>query len=408
MTSNLDKDRLWDTLQSLGEIGETENEAMMRVTGSETDKEARDVLVDWFKKAGMDVSVDPVGNIVARLSGQRDAPPVVTGSHIDTVPEGGKFDGVVGVLGPLEIVRAWNSDGFQPDRPLEIVIFTEEEGTRFDTGLLGSLVASNQLDVDEALALQDKSGQTLEETLESIGYQGTKKFDLADSTAFVEMHVEQGPILDDNDIPIGIVESIAGITHHLITIRGERDHAGNTPMDTRRDAFMGAAEVANAIEREVKQTDTSTVGTVGKVSVSPNGTNVIPGEVQLGVDVRDSDEEQLSKTVEAIKSSTESITADRDLGYDWETRLEVPPKLMDSEIQSRLEEAADRCGIPCQPIYSGAGHDAMNAANVTPTGMIFIPSEGGISHSPNEFTNKDDLFAGVRVLEETLRSLTTV
>lgn len=403
----LEKNRLWESVQTLGEIGETEDGAMMRVTGSQADKTARDLLVEWFEDAGLTVLIDPVGNIIARREGKRDLRPIVTGSHIDTVPAGGKFDGTVGVLGPLEVVRAWDDANIETDRPVEIVVFTEEEGTRFGVGLLGSLVASNQLDGQEALALQDDSGKTVEETLSDIGYDGSAEFDLEDAAAFVEMHVEQGPELDKQDTPIGIVDSIAGITHHSITVRGESDHAGNTPMDVRRDAFMGVAEFALAIERRVTETDGPTVGTVGRVDVSPNGTNVIPEEVKLGVDIRDADGDRLSTIVSDLKTELEAIAERRNLRLDWEVLLEVSPKSMDPRIRTELEEAAKRCSLDYLTIRSGAGHDAMNAANVTSTGMLFLPSEGGISHSPNEFTSSEDLFAGTRALDEALRSLAT-
>lgn len=403
-----DKDRLWETIQTLGTIGETDGGAMMRVTGSKADRKARDTLIEWFEDAGLEVSIDPVGNIIARRSGRRDLPPVVTGSHIDTVPAGGKFDGVVGVVGPLEVVRAWNEEGVETDRPVDIVVFTEEEGTRFGVGLLGSFVASGQLDIETALALTDDGGETLKETLDAIGYRGSAEFRLDDAAAFVEMHVEQGPELDNRDVPVGIVESIAGITHHSVTIAGESDHAGNTPMDLRRDAFMGTAEFALAIERETTQTGGPTVGTVGRIEVSPNGTNVIPEKVKTGIDIRDTDGERLSNVISSLKTELERITSQRALEFEWETPLDVPPKSMDSNVLGRLQSAAEACGLEYRRMQSGAGHDAMNATAVTPTGMLFVPSEDGISHSPKEFTNRDDLFAGTRVLGTALRDLAAV
>ena len=401
----LDRNRLWESVQTLGEIGANEDGAMMRVTGSRADEEARDTVVEWFEDAGLSMSIDPIGNIIARREGERDLPPIVTGSHIDTVPSGGKFDGTAGVLGPLEIVRAWNDEGMETVRPIEIVVFTEEEGTRFGVGLLGSLVASGQYDIEDALSLSDQTGQTVEETLVEMGYDGSASFDLEDAAAFIEMHVEQGPELDRSGIPVGIVDSIAGITHHSITIHGETDHAGNTPMDIRRDAFMGGAEFALSVEREARRTDSQTVGTIGRVNVTPNGTNVIPGEVQLGVDIRDTDGRRLSEVVSTLEHELESITKRRDLTYDWNTLLDVQPRSMDSQIRSELIEAAEVCGYQYKEMRSGAGHDAMNAATVTPTGMLFLPSEDGVSHSPQEFTTRDDLFAGTQVLSAALKRL---
>jgi len=405
MVRTLDTDRLWATVQSLGSIGETADGGVMRVTGSEADREARDTVVDWFRDAGLSVSVDPVGNIVARRSGRSDAPAVATGSHLDTVPNGGAFDGVVGVVAALEVVRAWNESGLDTDRPVEIVVFTEEEGTRFGVGLLGSLVASGQLGTDEALALTDGEGTTLDDALSGMGYRGSAPFSLAERAAFVEMHVEQGPILDAQGIPIGVVESVAGITQHSIAIQGEANHAGTTPMDARRDALMGAAEFGLAVENEMATHGEGAVGTVGRIEMSPNGTNVIPGRVELGVDLRDRDAERLAAAVSALRDRLQTIGERRQLTTTWETMLDIPPRAMDRDIVRTVETAASEQGLRYKNMPSGAGHDAMNAASVTPTGMLFVPSEKGRSHSPAEFTSQVDLFAGTQVLEAALRRL---
>ncbi|WP_254544751.1 Zn-dependent hydrolase [Halomarina pelagica] len=401
------KDRLWDSIQALGEIGEVDG-AMMRVTGSDADRRARDRVVGWFEAADMDVAVDAVGNIVARRVGRVDAPPVVTGSHIDTVPAGGKFDGTVGVLGPLEIVRAWNAANVETDRPLHVVVFTEEEGTRFGTGLLGSLVATERLQADKALALEDEDGVTLAEALRSIGYDGTAELGLADAAAFIEMHVEQGPILDRSDTAVGIVETVAGITHHRVTFEGEADHAGNTPMAMRRDAYVGAAEFALELERTARRhAETSnTVGTVGKSKVTPNGTNVIPGRVELGVDIRDTDDEHLHETVSSAREHARAIASKRELSHQWQSLLEVTPTELSPDISNRLVEAVQNCGHTYRRMLSGAGHDAMNVAAVAPAGMLFVPSRDGISHSPEEYTSPEDVYMGTRVLEAALRELT--
>ncbi|QLG60360.1 M20 family metallo-hydrolase [Halorarum salinum] len=404
----IQQDRLWNSIQTLGEIGERDDGAMMRVTGSDADKRARDTLVDWFEDAGLTVTVDSVGNIVARREGRTDAAPIVTGSHVDTVPNGGRFDGVVGVLGPLEIARYWDDAGVETDRPVEVVVFTEEEGTRFGTGLLGSLVASGKLSLEDALELEDDDGTTLQATLERIGYHGDGEFELADAAGFVEMHVEQGPLLDRSGSTVGIVEAIAGITHHSITFEGEADHAGNTPMDMRRDAFMGAAEFALSLESLVTETSESTVGTVGKVSVAPNGTNVIPETARLGVDVRDTDGDRLHDVVETLRERTADMTSRRNLSVDWETHLDISPSVMNADIRRELIAATERCDVDFLELRSGAGHDAMNAQAVTPTGMLFVPSEDGISHSPREYTRPADLYRGTKVLESALRELTSV
>jgi N-carbamoyl-L-amino-acid hydrolase len=331
----------------------------------------------------------------------------MTGSHVDTVPHGGKFDGTAGVLTALEAVRAWNHAGVETERPVEIVVFTEEEGTRFGTGLLGSLVATGQLPIEEALTLEDDDGHTVEEVLDDIGYAGNAEFDPGEASAFVELHVEQGPTLEATDRDVGLVENITGIAHSRVVFTGEANHAGTTSMELRRDAFMGAAEFALDLETAARDhaTETAAVGTVGKVDVSPNGTNVVPGEVRLGVDIRDTDEESRQTLVEGARQRGEEIAAERGLDMQWENLLDVPATPMDDEVVTTLEAACEAAGVDAMRMPSGAGHDAMNVARVAPTGMLFVPSEDGISHSPAEHTSPEELAAGARVLERGLRSL---
>jgi len=400
-------ERLWESFQTLGGIGELDDGAMMRVTGSEADREARDLVVSWFEDAGLTVRVDPVGNVVACRPGRTDAAPVLTGSHIDTVPRGGKFDGTAGVLTALEVVRAWNDAGVETERPVELVVFTEEEGTRFGTGLLGSLVATGVLPLEEALALTDDDGQSVGEVLADIGYRGEASLDLADAAAFVELHVEQGPTLERTDTTIGVVENIAGITHSRVTFTGEANHAGTASMRVRRDAFMGAAEFALELERRAREQaeTTATVGTVGKVSVWPNGTNVVPGVVDLGVDVRDTDDEALDSVLTAVSERAAEIADERDLELEWESLLDVPATPMDEDVVDRLADACEALDLSYTRMPSGAGHDAMNVAAVAPTGMLFVPSRDGVSHSPEEYSSAADLADGARVLERTLRGL---
>lgn len=405
---DINEDRLWRSIEELGTIGEQDDGGMFRVTGSEADRRARDRLVNWFEDAGLTVEIDPVGNVIGRREGRSDLDPIVTGSHVDTVPNGGKFDGVAGVLTALEVVRAWNDADYVSERPLELVVFTEEEGTRFNVGLLGSLFATGKVSLEEALSLTDEEGRTLEETLEQIDYRGEGSLMLDDAAAFIELHIEQGPILDGKDVPIGIVDTIAGITHHRTVFSGEADHAGNTPMDQRYDAFMGTADFAQRFESKIKKSaaTSATVGTIGKCAVKPNGTNVVPGEVSLGIDIRDTDGDVLTDIVEAAERFAENVADERELSVSWDTVLEVPPTEMTPSVITRLENACKNAEVPYLEMTSGAGHDAMNVADVAPTGMIFVPSVDGISHSPEEFTRSQDLTKGTVVLERALRQLT--
>ena len=407
MQVETNEERLWNLVETFGKIGEIGDGAMMRVTGSEADGAARDEVVSRFEAAGLSVGVDAVGNIVGRRPGIRALDPVMAGSHIDTVPMGGKFDGTAGVLTALEAVLALDEAGVETERPIELVVFTEEEGTRFGKGLLGSLVATGKLSVEEALALEDRDGETLASALDEIGYRGSDDLGLSDAAAFLELHVEQGPILHETGTPIGIVESVAGISHHRVTYTGEANHAGNTPMNRRHDAFAGAAEFVVDLEATARSNAerSATVGTVGSCLVEPNGTNVIPGRAELGVDIRDTDAEVLEATIDAAKTHASEAAASRGLSVEWQTLLEVKPTELSPSIRTELEAACRANDVGFRPMVSGAGHDAMNVADVAPTGMIFVPSVDGVSHAPEEYTEPSDLATGAAVLASALQRL---
>ena len=407
MDVDINKERLWGLVETFGEIGAADSGGMMRVTGSEADGRARDEIVRQFEEAGLSIAVDAVGNIVGKRAGKRELDPVVAGSHIDTVPMGGRFDGTAGVLTALEAVVALEEASVETERPIALVVFTEEEGTRFGMGLLGSLVATGKLSVEEALGLEDRAGETLGSALEAIGYRGTDEIGLANAAAFLELHVEQGPILHETGTQIGIVESVAGISHHRVTYTGEANHAGNTPMNRRYDAFVGAAEFAVELESVARESaeGSATVGTVGSCLVEPNGTNVIPGRAELGVDIRDTELEALEATIEAAKRAAVEAADSRGLSMTWETLLEVRPTELSQEIRATLETACRANEVEYRSIVSGAGHDAMNVADVAPTGMVFVPSVDGVSHAPEEYTRPDDLATGAAVLASAIRRL---
>lgn len=407
MDVEINEQRLWNLVETFGEIGAVNDEAMMRVTGSEADRQARDEIVHRFEMAGLTVGVDSVGNIVGRREGSRDLSPVMAGSHVDTVPMGGRFDGTAGVLTALEAVMALDETGVETERPIALIVFTEEEGTRFGTGLLGSLVATEKLSVEEALALEDRDGVTLASALDEIGYRGDEELGLSDAAAFLELHVEQGPILYETDTPIGIVESVAGISHHRVTYTGEANHAGNTPMGHRHDAFAGAAEFAVKLETTAQEyaKRSATVGTVGSCLVEPNGTNVIPGRTELGVDIRDTNSETLEAIIDSAKDYATEVAKNRDLTVTWQTLLEVQPTEMSAVVRTELKAACRTKDVGFRSMVSGAGHDAMNVADIAPTGMLFVPSVDGISHAPEEYTRPADLTTGADVLAKALQRL---
>lgn len=408
-TVEIDTERLWSSLEELGDIGEQPNGSMMRITGSDADKHARDRVVEWFEAADLEVSVDAVGNIYGRRSGTYDTAPVLSGSHLDTVPNGGKFDGTTGVLTAIEVIRAWNDAGIETERPIEVVVFTEEEGTRFGTGMLGSQVGAGVIGVDEALAYEDDNGNTLEDVLDAIGYRGTTARDLSEIEAFVEVHVEQGPLLEATDTTIGVVEAITGLAHYNVNFTGEANHAGTTAMDLRFDGFAGVAEVSMALEAKAHElaATSEAVGTIGKVEVDPGAANVIPGVARFTLDIRDTNETHREVLKHYILGELTAIAERRGLDYDVEEYLDVSATPLDTRVVNTIEEAAKSVGVDYRRMPSGAAHDAMSVATVAPAGMLFVPSEGGISHSPAEFTTKDDLSAGTAALERALYNLAT-
>ncbi len=406
-TPSVDGERLWGGLHELGRIGDRGDGAMMRVTGSDADRRARDYFVDRLETAGLDVRIDHVGNIYGRLAGRSSREPIIIGSHLDTVPNGGKFDGAAGVLAALEVIESWNDAAIEPRHPVEVVAFTEEEGTRFGTGLLGSAVASGRLTTEDALELRDDNGATLEAVLDEIGYRGDTSPILDELTAYIELHVEQGPTLDSAGIPVGLVEAITGLCQLEVRIHGEANHAGATSMSSRRDSLAAVAEVSVKIEREARSIAkrTDAVATIGSVDVEPNAANVIPETVRFTLDIRDTDETARQRLKTFAIETIETIASERQLKYEYEEWLDVEATPMDGTLVDRLASACHSLDIDHLRLPSGGGHDAMNLAEICPAAMVFVPSEGGISHNPAEHTDRADLVAGTRVLEHTVRSL---
>jgi N-carbamoyl-L-amino-acid hydrolase len=387
--------------------------------GTDANRDARDRFVDRLDAAGLAVRVDAVGNVVGRwtpASADPDAAPVATGSHLDSVPEGGIFDGPLGVYAGLEAVRAMRdaaADGVDVGlaRPVEVVSFTEEEGGRFADGLLGSSVAAGERAVDDALALVDDGDgdTTLGDALATVGYAGEGRVDAGDWDAWLELHVEQDTRLEAAGVPVGVVTEITGITHLAATIEGEANHAGATPMDERTDALAAAAEVILDVEaaaRDVVATDSDTaVGTVGSCTVAPNATNVVPGRVTLGVDVRDVERSSMETVVEATRQSLSLVAADRDVAVDVERPFDVAPTPLSERVRTAARDAGAAAGVGTLDVHSGAAHDTMYVARRTDAGLLFAPSRDGVSHNPREWTDWTDCAAATRVLAATLVDL---
>ncbi len=387
------------------------DEGITRVAGSEENKKARDYVVSRMKEADLNVRVDKVGNIFGRKSGSDPNKDVLmSGSHIDSVKNGGMFDGALGVVSALEAVRRLDDEGFGNERSIEIVVLTGEEGSAFPTGLLGSSVLINNITVEQAYKLRNEEGKTLEETLKNIGYKGNFEMDLNNVKYFIETHIEQGPILEKKETPIGIVDKITGISWIKAKIIGEEDHAGTTPMDMRKDPLIPASEAIKFIndkaKRITRRENSKLVATVGEVNVTPNSPNIIPKEVELGIDIRDIEEKYMNKMIKETKQKI----MDLETKYNVETELEVlfthEGSNLSQEISNAVRRSGKDLGIKTMRMNSGAGHDAQNIAEKVKTGLIFLPSVDGVSHAPKEWTNWEDIEKGVQILTKTFKKLT--
>ncbi|MEF8790430.1 MAG: M20 family metallo-hydrolase [Haloarculaceae archaeon] len=407
----VDEARLREDVARNGEFGAVPGEGHGRTVlpGTEPNREAREYLLDRLEAAGLTVDVDAVGNLVGRWDppGASGAP-VAAGSHLDSVPEGGIFDGPLGVYAALEAVRAMRDAEFDPARPVEVVSFTGEEGSRFDPGLLGSSVAAGEHTVEAALARTDDDGVTLEAALEGIGFRGEGRLDAAGWDAWLELHVEQHTELESRGVPAGVVTDVTGITHCAVTVRGEANHAGSTPMGDRSDALCAAAEFVTDLERAANErtgVDPAAVGTVGRLDLSPNATNVVPGRVEMGVDVRSIERESMDHLVDAARESLDRLADQRGVETDLERGFDLRPTPMAARCRAALHGGADAAGLEAVDLHSGAAHDSMHVAAVTDAGMLFAPSRDGISHSPGEWTDWADCAAATRVLAAGLARL---
>jgi beta-ureidopropionase / N-carbamoyl-L-amino-acid hydrolase len=414
MRLEIDRERLRADIEANAAFGETKGEGRGRtnLTGSEANRQAREHLVSRMEEAGLEVRIDAVGNIVGHwtpegVSGTEN--PVASGSHLDSVPEGGIFDGPLGVYAALESVRAMQEVGLFPERPIAVVSFTEEEGQLFAPGLLGSSVAVGERSVEEALSLTDGEGRSLEEALEGIGFHGEGRLDASGWEAFVELHVEQHDRLETMGIPVGIVTAITGITHCTVSIEGEANHAGATPMGGRRDALCAASEFVLDVERASLETvaadSESAVGTVGSLDVRPNATNVVPGGVELSVDVRDVEYDSMDAIVGRAERSLARIERERGVATTLDRGFDLEPTPMSPRVREAARAAGEAAGITTMELHSGAAHDAMHVARATDVGMLFAPSRDGVSHSPREWTDWEDCARATRVLAGTLARL---
>jgi len=394
-------ERLWASLMELARIGATAKGGVCRLAASDLDGEARRLFIRWCEEAGCTVSVDRIGNIFARRPGRNpDLPSVMTGSHLDTQPTGGRFDGAYGVMAGLELVRTLNDLGYETEAPVEIVAWTNEEGSRFSPAMVGSGAFTGVFELDAALATRDNTAPalTLGGELERIGFAGPAPVGARTVAAYFEAHIEQGPILEAAGLPIGIVTGAQGQRWYEITVTGQEAHAGPTPMPRRRDALVGAARMIDAVNKIGHANAPYACATVGFVEVSPNSRNTIPGRVFLTVDFRHPEDAVLTAMDQELRAACAIAAATQNLEVDVKEFWYFPPTPFAPDLVGKVREAAAVQGLPHQDIISGAGHDAVYMARVAPTAMIFVPCVGGISHNEIEDAKPDDLTAGGNVL----------
>jgi N-carbamoyl-L-amino-acid hydrolase len=395
-------ERMEQRIQALSQFGANPEGGVSRVAFSEADRAGREYIEALMRDAALDVRVDTAGNLIGRRAGREDGlPPILFGSHIDSVPGGGNYDGDVGVIGAIEVIELLNEHGIVTRHPLEVVSFTDEEG-----GLTGSRAMVGSLSAD-ALEIVSHSGLTIRDGIRQVGGD-PDRLDLAarkagDLTAYVELHIEQGAILDEADIDIGVVEGIVGIRWWEVTVEGMANHAGTTPMDRRRDALVSAAELTLAINRIARELEGRQVATVGQIRASPGAPNVVPGKVTMSLEIRDLDAAKMQLVFDRIEEEAGRIAEGNATPIAFaELDLAAPPAPTDERLRAIVAQAADELGLTHKRMPSGAGHDAQDLAKIAPIGMIFVPSVGGISHSPREFTSAQDMANGASVLLRTV------
>ncbi len=394
----VDGARLWDTLMQLAEIGATPRGGSNRQALTDDDKRGRDLFVRWCEEAGCSVEVDQIGNIFARRSGEAQADPVLLGSHLDTQPTGGRFDGVYGVLAGLEVVRTLNERDVHTRAPLEIAVWTNEEGSRFTPAMLGSGVWSGVFDLSETRAIEDKQGLCLGDELARIGYAGEAPARARPLRAAFEVHIEQGPILEREDLQIGVVTGIQGLRWYDVSLVGEPCHAGPTPMEGRRDPFRALPPILDGCYALAEQYAPWGRATFGDIRAEPGSRNTVPERVILNADLRHPDAEVLDEMDTALRALVRKEAEAHAVEGRVDEHWHMPVTTFAPECVDAVRGATERLGYSHMEMVSGAGHDSLYVAGVAPTSMIFVPCEGGVSHNEGEQASPDDLEAGCNVL----------
>lgn len=404
---SIDGERLLRRIRELGRIGRDGDGRLTRVAGSDADKAGRDAFIDWIRSAGLEIAIDRLGNVfgIWHAGANANEAPVLIGSHIDTVINAGIYDGCYGVLSGLEVIETLKAHRFAPARPIAVAAFTNEEGVRYAPDMMGSLVHAGGLPIETALATVGTDGTTLGAELARIGYAGSEEPGFLKPHAYVELHIEQGPVLEREAVPIGAVENLQGISWQRVTITGDANHAGTTPMSMRRDAGHAAARVVTFLRDRARASNTQTVATVGCMCFEPNAINVIPSRATFTVDLRDPDDSRLRAEEAALADYLKALAAAEDVTISVERLARFEPVTFDREIVELVEDAARKRGLASKRMTSGAGHDAQMIARIAPAAMIFVPSIGGISHNPREHTPDADLITGADILLDVVARL---
>ena len=410
----IDGTRLLRRIEDLAAIGPIDGGGSCRLALTDEDRAGRDLVVAWMHDLGLTVTVDAIGNVVGTRPGRTAGPPTMTGSHIDTVATGGRYDGNLGVLAGLEVVETLELHGIETEHPVAVAFFTDEEGARFPPDMLGSLVYVGGLALEEALDVVGIDGAVVGDELERIGYRGTSPCPGPAPRAFVELHVEQGPVLEAEGTTIGAVTGVQGISWTELTVTGQSNHAGTTPMELRHDAGHVAASIAvharSVAARlngraEAEGRDDRQVATVGRLDLHPDLVNVVAGSATMTVDLRNTDEGLLREAEADVAAFVADLAADEGVVVADRTLARFEPVAFDDRVVDIVADTAERLGHTVRRMPSGAGHDAQMLARVCPTGMVFVPSRDGISHNPAEHTDPDDLVAGADVLLQAIMAL---
>lgn len=394
-----DRDRLWQALMEMARIGATPKGGVNRQAFTELDRQSRDLFIEWCRAEGCTIRIDAIGNIFARREGQEfGSPAVMTGSHLDSQPTGGKFDGVYGVLAGLEVIRTLNQHEIKTRAPIEVVAWSNEEGCRFAPCMMGSGAFTGQLALEEMLARTDNQGISAGEALEKIGYRGTDSVNPDHIKAFFECHIEQGPVLEDTGNAVGVVVGALGQKWFDLILTGLEAHAGPTPMALRRDAMLGAAEITQEVNRIANAYQPHGRGTVGVMQLHPGSRNVIPGQVRMTIDLRHFDSDTLEKMSRELHQAVDNISQRHGLEAELTPSADFAPEHFAATCVNAIRRAAETLECSHMDIVSGAGHDAIFMGRVTHAGMIFVPCENGISHNEIENADSGDLHDGCNVL----------